>query len=123
MPRGVETVEFREWGEQAGLLLGREAGTVVAHPEAHHPVRLHRRAQFHARRPAAVLDGVAEVVDPHLFNPRAVTQCHRPGFGQDDLSLVFLDHIGQPPLGFDNEPCRVQWLHRHFRRARFGQQQ
>ncbi len=90
----TNVAELCEWNEQAHLIFWRDTGAVVAHPETHHvscrpsfvgggrgEAREKTCAQLYARRcqrRAAVLESIADIIDPHFFNPRPMSPRHRP---------------------------------------------
>jgi hypothetical protein len=89
--RGANLLQSCERGKQLYLLLYAEARAIISHPEADRRglacgrVDQALRAQFYIRWLPTVLDGVADIVDSHLFDSRRVTQPQ-----QRDIAV---DHI------------------------------
>ena len=113
MPFGARLVEPRKGREQPCLLLVRQPRAVIAYPETEFPTPHYIKAQLYAWWLAAIFDGVAEIVDSHLFNPRTIAQRRRPrgGVGHDDLGLPFSGQVGQALLGSDHDARHIQRLH------------
>ena len=101
-----------ERDEHARALLLRQRLAVVPHPEAHMRA-VRRAAQLETRWRAAVLEGVAQQVQPHLPDPGRIAERGRPGLGQLHGRLRARLQVGELAQGLPDQATHVERLRLH----------
>ncbi len=110
-PAGIQPAEGTE---EAILQLERHPGPVILHPIAGHrtPMILEQLSpQLQHGRLAAVLEGIAHVVDPHFFDPWPVAQGRGPLRGQAHLRPTLCLLRRQALQGNMHQAAHIQGHH------------
>ena len=119
----AEAVKQGAWCKQACAGFRREAWTVVPYPEAEHTVRTVRSSQFHTRRTLSIVEGIAQKVSPHLFDPGSVPESIWPVLRNVELSLLFSDPVTQASLNICHNLGHLHNSAQRFSLVHLGEEQ